>query len=56
VGVADHELNPAQTALFERDQEFAPEALAVADLETQQLTTAVSVHAQGHQHSPGADL
>jgi len=58
VGVADHQLDPAQASLFERDQEFAPEALAlaVADLEAQQLTAPVSIDAHGHHHCPGADL
>ena len=58
VGVADHQLDPAQAALFERDQELAPEALAlaIADLEAEQLTAAVSIDAHGHDHSPGADL
>jgi len=37
VGVADHQLDPAQAALFERDQEFASETLAltVPDLEAE---------------------
>jgi hypothetical protein len=58
VGFTNHELDPAQAALFERDQEFAPEALAIAiaELETQQLAANVSIDAHGHHHSPGADL
>jgi len=58
VGVADHQLDPAQAALFERDQEFAPEALAltVPNLEAEQLAPSVSIDAHGHHHCPGADL
>ncbi len=58
VGIADHELDRAQAALLERNQELAPEALvfAVADLEAEQLAAAVSVHAHGHYDGPGADL
>lgn len=58
MGVADHELDPAQAALFERDQELAPEALvfAVANLEAEQLAPAVSIDAHGHDDGPGADL
>jgi hypothetical protein len=58
VGVADHELDSREAALFERDQELPSEALvfAVADLEAEQLAAAVSVHANGHDDGPGADL
>jgi len=58
LGVADHELNATQAALFERDLELAPEtfALAVADLETQQLTAAVSIDPHCDDDGPGANL
>ena len=51
-------LTPLSPALFERDHELAPETLAfaVADLEAEQLTAAVSIDLHGHDHSPGADL
>ena len=57
-GVADHQLDPAQAALFERDQQLAPEALAlaIAELEAEQLTATVSIDTHGHHHSPGPDL
>jgi len=42
VGIADHELAPAQNALFERDQDLVPKnlALTVPNLEAEQLTAA----------------
>jgi len=58
VRVADHELDPSEAALLERPNELAPEALdiAVALLDAEQLTPAVSVEAHGHDDRPGADL
>lgn len=42
---AEHQLDPAQAALFERDQEFTPGilALTVPDLDADKLTAAVSI-------------
>ena len=58
VGITDHELDASEAALLERADEVAPErlALAVADLETEQLPAAIGVHAHGDHHGPGADL
>ena len=60
VGIADHELDPAETAFLllrrslrlEGAKKLAPKglALAVADLEAEQLAPAIGVHAQGHNH------
>jgi hypothetical protein len=52
VGIADHQLDPSEAALFEGAKELAPEglALAVADLEAEQLPPAIGVHAHGHNH------
>ena len=58
VGIADDELDPCESALFQRADELAPEALAfaVSDLETEQLPAAISVHAHGDDDGSGADL
>ena len=58
VGIADHELDPSESSLFQRAYELAPEglALAVADLETKQFSAAIGVHAHGDDDGSGADL
>ena len=66
VGIADHELDPAETAFLllrrslrlEGAKKLAPEglALAVAHLEAEQLAPAIGVHAHGDDDGSGADL
>jgi hypothetical protein len=57
VGVGDHQAHASEAALFEAAQELTPEgfALAVAPMQTEQLTPAVTVDAHGHDDGPGAD-
>ena len=58
VGIGDHQPHAREAALFEATEELTPEGLAfaVAHLEPQQLTAAVTVDAHGHDNGPGADL
>ena len=58
VCITNHELDLAQAELFDQDQGLAPETLALTDtnLETNQLTAAVSIGAHDHHDGHGADL
>jgi len=58
VGVRDHQLDASKAPLFEVGDELGPEglALAVAHLESEQLTAPVLVHPHGDDDSAGADL
>ena len=58
VGIADHQLDASEAALFQRANEVAPErlSLAVADLEAEQLPAAIGVDAHGDDDGSGADL
>ena len=58
VGITDHELDPSEAPLFQRTDELTPErlALAVTDLEAEQLPAPIGVHAHGDDDGSGADL
>jgi len=58
VGVADHQLDASEAALFQRGDELFPEALALAitHLQAQQFAAAIGIGAHVNYHGPGADL
>ena len=58
VGIRDHQPYARQAALLEAAQELTPEglALAVTDLQAEQLSAAVGIDAHGHDDGPRANL